>query len=144
MDADLHCSDLASHHFGNLLVFHFLITAEDQHFALFSRQFEHRAFKERDLLLLFETVAWGRRRTLKTCRVFLGQDCFGVTFPVIVDASIASDMKHPGLKSAVCPKRCSILEDAKEDILNEILRDGPAARHAGKEIEQSAVMPVEK
>jgi hypothetical protein len=65
-------------------------------------------------------------------------------FPVIVDASITSDVKHPGLESAVFPKGCAILENAKENILNEILRDGSTARHPGKEIEQSAMMPVEK
>src|SRR5262245_27143919 len=144
MNADLHCSDLASHHFRYLLVLHFLITAEDQHFALFCRQFEHRAFEQCDLLLMFECAAWGRRGTLKTCRVILGQHCFRVMFSVIVDARVASDVKHPGLESAVFPKRGAILENAKENILNEILRDGPAARHPGKKIEQSTVMPVEK
>src|SRR5262249_33781535 len=88
--------------------------------------------------------AWGRRGTLKTCRVIFGKHCFRVMFSVIVDARVASDVKHPGLESAVVPKRGAILENAKENILNEILRDGSAARHPGKEIEQNTVMPVEK
>src|SRR5215475_3458492 len=144
MDADFYGAYLASHDFGNLLVLHFLITAKNEDFALFWRQLEHRALEKRHLLLFFKAASRNGRRTLECVDVVLRQGCFGLMFSVVIESRIAGDVKHPCFESAVTAKRAAVFENAKEDVLNQILCYASAGGHSRKVVKERAMVSVEQ
>src|SRR5436190_21453314 len=137
MDSNLHCADLATHHFCDLLVLHLLVTAEHQNFSFFFRQLIHRALEDLGMLLLFQFLGWKYRPALDEIDGILRQGSFALMFPEMIESRIAGDVKHPCLEPTVVPKGFAILQHPEKDVLNEVLRDCPAADHPGKEVEQS-------
>jgi hypothetical protein len=96
------------------------------------------------VLLLFEFLGGKYRPAFhKICGV-LRQWSFALVFSEMIESRIAGDVKHPCLEPAVVPKGFAILQHPEKDVLNEVLRDRPAADHPGKEVEQSAVVPIEQ
>src|SRR5215472_7927232 len=65
-------------------------------------------------------------------------------FFVVIHPRVAGDVKHPGPEAAVVAKRVAILQHPEKDILNQILRRRPVAGYADEEVEESAMIPIEK
>src|SRR5262249_54583121 len=65
-------------------------------------------------------------------------------FPVMIESGISRDMKHPRLETALGAESGAVFQHPKENVLDEVFGKASIARHPDKEIEKSAMMPVEK
>ena len=119
MQPDAHRARLDAQHRANLLVCHPVVARQHDQFAAIVREPQQRAPQPFQVLGVFD----GRRLIGAEAS---GSGISGVSWsgPPLADmvvADIPRDVEHPGLETAIVAVGPAVLEDADEDLLDEVL-----------------------
>src|SRR5579884_97081 len=130
MDADFHSPDFAVEQARDLFILEFLKAAQHEHLALVVRQHKQCFVQQRRLLLaLGRVVRHHRRQHLR-----LEFERFRM-FANVIEPGVARDLIHPRTERSARLVALTVFENAKEDVLHQVLAHSAITGKAAVEVE---------
>src|SRR6185437_13166826 len=139
VDADLDGAGFDAEQGGDFLVLHFLVAGEDEELAFVVGEAGH-GLRQQALFLLGLGVIAG----LEAGGVGVVPIHLAAALVEVVEAGVAGDVVHPGGELAAAAVGGLVLEDADEDVLNQILGGGRGTPQAEEVAAQGGVVALEE
>jgi hypothetical protein len=64
--------------------------------------------------------------------------------PEMIDVGVARDLEEPDVEPALAEVAGPVLQDADEDLLDEVFARGPVTRQAEEEVEEHGLVSLEE
>ena len=138
-----HRPDRTAGHFRDFPKLEILESAQDQDLALLPRQAVERPPDQRGFLSRLEEV-FGSRRGGWGIRVLILQRQYAFLLPQVIDMGVPGDLEHPDGELVRSLVAGPVLENARENVLDQVFADAPVARQAEEEVEEQDMMSLEE